>query len=167
MAEYWAGIGGSVWFGLFEDGDVGEQLEWPTIDWTLTCANRLWEASNSHDGAGAVFRRGMAEYSGTFNLVFDTDQVVESVAVEGDTITLAHDLGLSGLFYSQFAIIESITPKLNVRTGGIELGVTWKGNGFVVLDSLLKNALRRNDKSGFIRRKVKHPPARFRHQCQQ
>jgi hypothetical protein len=165
VATYWNGIGGSV---LFGDG-AGGFAEWPTIDWTLTCTNRVWEASNSVTGASAAYRRGMNEYAGSFNMVFDSDQVIDDVAVEGDSVIIEHDLGMSGMFYSQTAVIETIVPKLNTRTGGIEMAVTWKGDGILTFNAALLTSLKRerSDREFTQRPRqpvVRHPLPKFRHQ---
>jgi hypothetical protein len=67
----------------------------------------------------------------------------------GRPVTIVHNLGLSGFFYTENAWIETYVPKLNTRTGGIEATFTWKGDGDILIDgTLLKAAREKAEREG-------------------
>jgi hypothetical protein len=124
MATYWNGQGGKVSAGAGPtDLDV--------ITWSLKKGSRLAETTNANSGGAASYIAGVKEYSGTFDVMWDSTALPETVIGEGMQVTLKLYMGGSTKFYQISAVIESLEPKVDARQGAVMYTCSWKGTGTI------------------------------------
>jgi hypothetical protein len=124
MATFWNGVGGHMTLAA---------TNFAVIDWSLDKSSRLAEVTNSGSAGVAQYIAGVKEYSGTTNIVWDSTSHVETVALEGASVTLKLYLGSSTYYYTLTALIEKISPRVNTRQDAITVSVQWKGTSTISL----------------------------------
>lgn len=103
-------------------------------DWQITITARLTEKTHSGSGGTAQSHKVLEEWSGSFNLPWDSDNIpdVDMPFDNGDEPTWRGYLGDSGKFYQGPIIVESCVAVVNNQNDIVRFTVNFKGNGTLV-----------------------------------